>query len=137
MVSPARDALGSPVVYTGKSAPPMLSGAGNAYSIPLWTGSSTLGNSELYQSSAGDMGVGTNAPASAFDVNGYINAEVSINLSRAGPGESPRKGERNNIHCQIAKTTDPAFTDRARLRPFVIREALTKSDQHHAFSPEK
>jgi hypothetical protein len=45
-------------------------GSGTTDYIPLWTSSSALGNSKLFQSTGGNIGVGTTTPAVLLDVNG-------------------------------------------------------------------
>ena len=55
------------------SNPPALGGSGQANYIPLWTNSTTLGSSVLFQSGAGakaKVGIGTAKPASTLDVKG-------------------------------------------------------------------
>jgi hypothetical protein len=45
-------------------------GGGTANFIPLWTSTSNLGNSKLFQSTGGNIGVGTTSPIVLLDVNG-------------------------------------------------------------------
>jgi hypothetical protein len=55
------------------SNPPALGGSGKPNFLPLWTKSTTLGNSVLFQSGTGakaKVGIGTTKPASTLDVNG-------------------------------------------------------------------
>src|SRR5689334_5926555 len=63
------------------SAPPpaTVTGSGTTNTIPLWTGSSTIGDSSLHQA-GGRIGVGTGSPSVALDVNGRINASKSYRL---------------------------------------------------------
>jgi hypothetical protein len=56
----------------GPNAPP-LSGSGTTDYLPIWTNSTTLGSSVLFQSGAGataKVGIGTVKPASTLDVKG-------------------------------------------------------------------
>jgi hypothetical protein len=46
-----------------------VGGTGTVKRIPLWTGSTTLGNSVLFQS-GGNVGVGNTAPVAMLDVTG-------------------------------------------------------------------
>jgi hypothetical protein len=46
-----------------------VGGTGTTKYVPLWTGSSTLGNSVLFQS-GGKVGVGKTTPVASLDVNG-------------------------------------------------------------------
>jgi len=47
--------------------------------VPLWTSSTTLGNSKIYQT-GGNVGVGTTSPQWALDVSGHINAGSGYRL---------------------------------------------------------
>jgi hypothetical protein len=57
--------------------PDVLSGTGAAGKIPLWTGTSTLANSSLFESTTGAttsfIGVKTTSPSAQLDVTGAIN----------------------------------------------------------------
>jgi hypothetical protein len=53
--------------------PPALGGSGQTDYLPIWTNSSTLGDSVLFQSGVGakaKVGIGTTKPASTLDVKG-------------------------------------------------------------------
>lgn len=56
-----------------------ISGTGSKDYITLWLGSTKLGNSNIFQGSTGDIGIGTITPAAALDVNGTVNGS-SFNL---------------------------------------------------------
>jgi hypothetical protein len=58
-----------------------LTGIGKKDYIPVWLGSSKLGNSRLFQSTAGYVGVGTTSPGATLDVSGTVNAAASYNLA--------------------------------------------------------
>src|SRR5450755_4535561 len=58
-----------------------VSGAGKPGYIAIWKNSSTLTNSQLFQS-GGSVGIGTTTPAARLEVNG--NAQVDGNLELAG-----------------------------------------------------
>jgi trimeric autotransporter adhesin len=47
-----------------------LTGNGTANYIPKWTTASNLGNSKIFQSTTGDVGIGTAAPTATLDVSG-------------------------------------------------------------------
>jgi hypothetical protein len=57
-----------------------VTGSGVSHYVPMWTGTTTLGDSRIYQDPTG-VGVGTTTPGVAFDVNGAINAATSFNLA--------------------------------------------------------
>jgi hypothetical protein len=62
---------------------PLISGSGKANYVPLWLGTSKLGNSNIYQNSSGNLGIGTAVPGAALDVNGSVNAASGFNLGGA------------------------------------------------------
>jgi hypothetical protein len=57
-----------------------LSGGGFTDYVPLWLSGSKLGDSKIFQSSEGEVGIGTTAPAATLDVNGTVNAASGFNL---------------------------------------------------------
>ena len=58
-----------------------LSGPGTRNFIPLWLSATKLGNSIIFQSTAGNVGIGTTKPGAKLDVNGAINAATSFDLA--------------------------------------------------------
>jgi hypothetical protein len=65
-----------------------LTGTGKTNYIPLWLSASKLGNSELFQSTAGNVGIGTTTPTATLDVNGTAaftanNAGQSITVTQS------------------------------------------------------
>jgi len=69
---PSSPSSGSLGVLTGQTVKPPLSGSGTTDYIPIWTSSTALGNSTIYQTGA-KVGIGTTTPAYTLDVNGTIN----------------------------------------------------------------
>jgi hypothetical protein len=59
-----------------------VSGTGTKDYIALWLSGTKLGNSKLFQSTTGEVGVGTTTPGAALDVNGTVNASA-FNLGGA------------------------------------------------------
>ena len=57
-----------------------VSGSGTANFVPLWTAPKALGNSVIFQSTIGDVGVGTTTPGSKLDVVGNINLSGSLSF---------------------------------------------------------
>src|SRR5690349_1799694 len=60
------------VVAQDNLPPANLTGAGTTNFIPRWTGTHTLGNSTIFQTSSGNVGLGTKTPAAKLDVNGAV-----------------------------------------------------------------
>ncbi len=59
--------------------PANVTGSGTSNFIPRWTGSTTLGDSKLFQT-GGMIGVGTTTPTVALDVNGRVNVSRSYRM---------------------------------------------------------
>jgi len=57
-----------------------LSGTGTKDYVPLWLSKSKLGSSNIFQSTAGDLGIGTTSPAANLDVNGTTDARNTLTL---------------------------------------------------------
>jgi len=71
------------------ASPPVadLTGSGTTDFVPLWTSSSGLGNSALFQTGSGPaakVGIRTTAPATALDVNGTVTIRGSLTLPASG-----------------------------------------------------
>jgi Chaperone of endosialidase len=62
------------------SPPGTVTGTGTANYIPEWTGSTTLGNSVLYQTGS-KIGIGTTSPTVALDVSGRVNVSKSYRIN--------------------------------------------------------
>jgi hypothetical protein len=74
-------ALCSAGALAQEAAPPpaTVTGSGTANYIPMWTSSSVIGNSKLYQT-GGKIGVGTTTPSVALDVNGRVNVSKAYRI---------------------------------------------------------
>ena len=61
-------AASKPVSNTVQSAISAISGSGTTDYIPRWTSSANLGNSIIFQSTAGKLGIGTTSPLATLDI---------------------------------------------------------------------
>jgi hypothetical protein len=83
--------LGAQASGQSSSALPSVSGSGTTDFVPLWTNSSTLGNSVLFQSGTGSsakVGLNTSTPASTLDVNGAGTVRGTLQLPATGTAAS-------------------------------------------------
>jgi len=73
---------------TANQAPAGITGSGTANHITKWVSATKLGNSNIFDGSAGNVGIATTSPGATLDVNGTAvvrsNATVNGSLS-AGP----------------------------------------------------
>lgn len=53
-----------------------VTGSGTAMRVPLWNGTTSLNNSNIYQSANGNVGVGASNPSSKLEVDGTFNASA-------------------------------------------------------------
>jgi hypothetical protein len=58
-----------------------ISGTGTANFLPLWTSESSLGNSKLFQSAGGFIGINTTTPLLQLDVNGNSIFRGSVQMA--------------------------------------------------------
>src|SRR5215472_12128017 len=66
-----------------------ITGTGTTDFLPLWTNSTTLGNSILFQApSSNSIGIGTTAPAAKLDVNGGATIRGQLSLPFTGTATS-------------------------------------------------
>lgn len=57
-----------------------ITGSGKTNFLPIWTGTTTLGNSTLFQT-GGKVGIGTTTPGALLDVNGAATIRKSLNVT--------------------------------------------------------
>src|ERR1051326_3508049 len=77
------------VCLSASLASAQVGGSGTANSIPIWTDSKTLGNSILFQTPTGLVGIGTNKPSAMLHVtassnNGQIILGRNLSTSQNG-----------------------------------------------------
>ena len=61
-----------------------ITGSGTTDYVPLWLSKSKLGSSNIFQSTAGDLGIGTTSPAANLDVNGTSDIRNTLTLFPKG-----------------------------------------------------
>ena len=61
-----------------------VTGGGKKDYVPLWLSKTKLGKSNLFQSAAGDLGIGTTTPASMLDVQGTGSIRDTLTLFPQG-----------------------------------------------------
>ena len=57
-----------------------ITGSGTTGYVPLWLSASQLGSSNIFQSTAGNLGIGTTSPAANLDVNGASDIRNTLTL---------------------------------------------------------
>lgn len=93
--------------------PATVTGSGTTNYIPRWTGTSTLGNSKIYQT-GGKIGIATTTPSVQLDVNGRINAATSYRVAGVDVLRLPGGADSNNIALgEGAMMESTAFSDTA------------------------
>jgi hypothetical protein len=81
-------AAGSPAVSNSSHAPAGIGGGGTTGHLAKWTGTSSLGNSNIFDGAAGNVGIATTSPTARLDVDGTarIRGNTTVNGSvSAGP----------------------------------------------------
>jgi hypothetical protein len=70
-----------------------LSGGGTAQYLPLWTSSSALGTSKIYQAKGGFLGINTTTPQALLDVNGDAITRGSFQMAPQGTATATNGGQ--------------------------------------------
>jgi Chaperone of endosialidase len=68
----------------GKLPPGTITGSGTADYVPVFTGASTIGNSKIFQTVGGNVGIGTTTPAAKLDVKGTEDVRNTLTLFPSG-----------------------------------------------------
>jgi len=90
LAPPPGTATPNPTVQSTASSAalaPALSGTGMANYLPLWTGTTALGSSVLYQTGTGGtakIGINTTTPATALDVKGAATLRGNLSFPATG-----------------------------------------------------
>jgi hypothetical protein len=64
----------------GAAAPGTITGNGTADFVPIFTGTTTIGNSKIFQTVGGDVGIGNTAPVAKLDVKGTEDVRDTLTL---------------------------------------------------------
>jgi hypothetical protein len=65
----------------GPTAPPgTITGSGTADFVPVFTGTTTIGNSKIFQTVGGEIGIGTTTPGAKLDVKGTGDVRDTLTL---------------------------------------------------------
>jgi hypothetical protein len=108
---------------------PALSGTGTTDFVPLWTNSTALGNSVLFQSGMGrtaKLGINTTTPASALDVKG--GETVRGLLSLPATGTATMTGGKNSQPLTFAASTYNSSTGTAASQTFQWQAESTNNN---------
>ena len=70
---------------SSKSQPPVLppgtiTGSGTADFVPMFTGTTTIGNSKIFQTVGGNVGIATTTPAAKLDISGTGDVRDTLTL---------------------------------------------------------
>jgi len=83
-----------------------ITGSGTTDYVPLWLSKSKLGSSNIFQSTAGDLGIGTTSPAANLDVNGTSDIRNTLTLF---PNGSAPALSINGTAFQVSNTGTVTF----------------------------
>jgi hypothetical protein len=83
MMAPA-SASGAPASSSSIGVLPPLTGTGTPNHITKWITATKIGNSGVFETAAGNVGIGTIVPAVKFDVNGLTDIRKTLTLFPSG-----------------------------------------------------
>jgi len=85
---------------SSNALPPPLSGTGTTDFLPLWTSSTALGSSALFQTGSGSsakIGINTTTPQAMLDVNGTVTVRSLLNLPAISAAKASAGARSNQI----------------------------------------
>ncbi len=86
-----------------------VGGAGTANFIPIWTSNANLGSSTIFQSTTGNVGIGTTTPGAKLDIAGGAFVRGSLLLPAQGPATAA-----NGISSQALDFRGSAFNSSSK-----------------------
>jgi hypothetical protein len=103
IITPPQNAASAPNTNAATNASPQTTptGIGTTNYLPLWTSSSTLGNSLMYQT-GGKIGIGTTTPTETLDVNGNSIFRGSFQLPPGHPAIAASGYESHSFQFQAS-----------------------------------
>jgi len=110
-------------------APLSVSGTGTTDYLPLWTNSTTLGNSVLFQSGTGStakVGLNTTSPATALDVNGAGTVRGTLSLPATGTATATTG--KNSQPASLQASAFNSITNTAVNQTFNLQAEPTGND---------
>ena len=122
----------TPGVGTSESAPPpagTVTGSGTPNFVTLWTSSSNIGNSVLFQSGSGataKIGINTITPGATLDVKGSANIEGLLALPATGVATS--SGGKNSQAQNFVVSSFNSSTNKAVNQTFQWQAEPTGND---------
>jgi hypothetical protein len=126
----AAQAANTTAASTGDPNNPLaLTGGGTTNFIPLWTSSSNLGSSILFQSGSGStakVGFNTTTPASTLDVNG--SGTVRGTLSLPATGTASATTGKNSQPASLQASSFNSSTSAAVNQTFNLQAEPTSND---------
>ncbi len=90
----------SSVITSSNTLSPSLSGTGTTDFLPLWTSSTDLGSSALFQTGSGSsakIGINTTTPAAMLDVKGSVTIRALLNLPAVNSATASAGANSNQI----------------------------------------
>lgn len=103
-----------------------LAGSGTADYLPLWTGSSALSDSILYQAGTEKVGIATKTPATTLDVNGTSTLRGTVNLPPVDPATS--KSAFNSPMLELGASAFSSNAKAAVAQNFAWKAVATGND---------
>src|ERR1022692_455666 len=102
MLAPAATKAGT----SSGSPDSTITGSGTADYLPVFTGTSTIGNSKVYQNASGEIGINTTSPAATLDVKGKGDVRDTLTLF---PKSTHPTLKVNGTAFQVASTGQVTF----------------------------